>query len=60
MGRASIVVLDARGISEYEIDGEATVFFLARGYTDDRSSAAASGRARERIGSRGPIRRPQG
>jgi hypothetical protein len=41
--------VDARGISEYEIDGGATVFFFARGYTDDRSSAAAYERARAKI-----------
>jgi hypothetical protein len=37
------------GISEYEIDGGATVFFFARAYTDDRSSAAAYERARAKI-----------
>jgi hypothetical protein len=49
MGRSRIVVVDARGISEYEIDGGATVFFFARVYTDDRSSAAAYERGRAKI-----------
>jgi hypothetical protein len=48
MGRARIVVVDALGISEGEIEGGATVSFLARAHTDDRSSAAAyeGGRAK--------------
>jgi len=49
MGRATIVVVDALGISEYQIDGGITVFFFARAYTDDRSSAAAYERARAKI-----------
>jgi hypothetical protein len=47
--RATIVVVDALGIREYEIDGGATVYFFARAYADDRSSAAAYERARAKI-----------
>ena len=42
--------MDALGISEYEIDGTATVFFFARTYADQRSSAGAYERGRARIG----------
>jgi len=49
MGRARIVVVDVLGVSEYEIDGGATVFFFARAYADDRSSAAAYERGRAKI-----------
>jgi hypothetical protein len=48
-GRARIVLVDALGISEYEMDGGATVFFFARAYTNDRSSAAAYERGRAKI-----------
>ncbi len=53
VGRARIVVVDALGISEHEIDGGATVFFLARAYTDDRSSGAAYERGRAKISKTG-------
>ncbi len=41
--------MDALGISEYEVDGGPTVFFLARDYTDDRSSGAEYERGRAEI-----------
>ena len=53
VGRARIVVVDALGISEHEIDGGATVFFFARAYTDDRSSGAAYERGRAKISKTG-------
>jgi hypothetical protein len=52
IGRTTIVVMDALGISEYEIDSGATVLFFARAYTDDRSSAAAYERGRAKISKR--------
>ena len=46
--RATIVLVDALGISEYEIDG-ATVFLFARADSDGRSSAAAYERGRAKV-----------
>ena len=45
-------MVDALGISEYEIDGGPAVFFFARACTDDRSSGAAYERGRAKIGKR--------
>jgi hypothetical protein len=60
-GGTTIVLMDAIGISEYEIAGGASASFFARVYADDRSSAAPYERGRAGLkGSRGSIRRPQG
>ncbi len=42
--------MDAFDIREHTIDGAVTVFYFARRYSDDRSSAAAYRRARAKIG----------
>ena len=41
--------MDASKIHEHKIDGAGSVFFFARTYGDDRSSAAAYERARAKI-----------
>ena len=41
--------MDASEIHEHKIDGAVSVFFFARAYGDDRSSAAAYERARAKI-----------
>ena len=41
--------MDASEIHEHKIDGGASVFFFARTYGDDRSSAAAYERAQAKI-----------
>ena len=41
--------MDASEIHEHKIDGAASVFFFARTYGDDRSSAAAYERARAKL-----------
>jgi len=48
-GLASSEQMDASEIHEHKIDGAASVFFFARSYADDRSSAAAYERARAKI-----------
>ena len=53
--RTTIVAMDRLGISEYEIAGGSTVFFFARAYGDDRSSAAAYERGRAKISERDEI-----
>jgi hypothetical protein len=52
MRRARIVVMDALGISEHEIDGGDSAFLFARTHSDDRGSAAAYERRRAKISSR--------
>lgn len=41
--------MDASEIHEHKIDGATSVFFFARTYSDDRSSAASYERARAKI-----------
>ena len=45
--------MDAPAVREYELDGGTTMFFFARAYTGDRSSAAAYERGRAKISKTG-------